>query len=246
METIIEVSELGVLYDGSRALDRVSFTVSPGDCVGIVGPNGGGKTTLVKAILGLIPIGSGSIRLFGTPLTSFRDYHRIGYLPQYHTLSSLHFPISVTEIVGHGLVNSPYPTGHRHDLIIHALEMFQIAHLSDHTFAELSGGQRQKVLLARSLVSRPSLLILDEPSTALDTASRATFLTHLERLRDDTGTTILLITHDTGYVGSFAQKIMYVDRTVQFYGDIKTYCQSDDVSACFERTDHHLIWHQHS
>jgi len=249
MHSIISINNLFVSYDQTKALDNISFEIKRGDFVGLVGPNGGGKTTLARSILGLLPSHSGTISLFGRKISSFRDFQKIGYLPQKNTGINPLFPASVKEVIILGLLSTKkWPKNinqtdwHKVDSLLNSLG---ISHLKEKLISQLSGGQQQKVLLARALASNPELLILDEPSTALDPKSREQFFARLKILNDQKKTTIILITHDTGYIGKYANKLLYIDRKLVFFGKIKDYCPSGDIKTCFEKSDQHIIWHQH-
>jgi zinc transport system ATP-binding protein len=111
--------------------------------------------------------------------------------------------------------------------------------------SELSSGQQQKVLLARALVSRPKVLIFDEPSTSLDAKSRETFFELIEKLNEQNGITIILITHDTGYIGKFANKLLYLDKKLVYFGSFSDFCKSEAMRAYFGEHDQHIICHQH-
>ena len=121
-----------------------------------------------------------------------------------------------------------------------------ISDLKNKMLGELSGGQQQKVLLARALVSNPEILIFDEPSTALDPNSRESFFKLIQKLNKEKGIAIILITHDTGYIGSYANKLMYLDHELKYFGEISGFCHSDGKNHSFERSDEHIIWHQHN
>jgi len=249
MNTIIEVKNLSIRYGETEAISDISFNVERGDFIGLVGPNGGGKTTLAKAMLGLLPIYSGKISLFGQTINAFSNFKKIGYLPQKHTSINPLFPASVREVILLGTLSTKtWPKKiNRSDWqkVEKLLKDFGIADLKDKLISELSGGQQQKVMLARALVSEPELLILDEPSTALDPDSREQFFTHLKKLNDQKKITIILITHDTGYIGEYANKLLYIDRKLVFFGSISDFCQSDKIKSYFEKSDKHIIWHQH-
>jgi len=249
MDSIVEVENLSVCYGATEALNNISFNIERGDFVGLVGPNGGGKTTLAKAILGLLPIDSEKILLFNQAIEVFGDFKRIGYLPQKHTGINQLFPASVEEVVLLGILSSKkWPKKinqedwHRIDELLKSLG---ISNLKGKLISDLSGGQQQKVLLARAIASEPELLILDEPSTALDPNSREQFFAKLKELNSQKKTTIILITHDTGYVGKYANKLLYVDRKLLFFGGIADFCPSGEIESCFEKSDKHIIWHQH-
>lgn len=250
MAPIIEIKDLSVRYGATEALQDISCTIEKGDFVGLVGPNGGGKTTLAKTLLGLVPVYSGAVSLLGQSIRIFNDFKKIGYLPQKHTGINPLFPASVEEVVFFGLLaGKKWPKKIRQEdkCTVHAmLEKLGIADMKDKLISELSGGQQQKVLLARALVSEPELLILDEPSTALDPNSREQFFALLKEMHRTKRTTILLITHDTGYIGEYATKLLYIDRTLVFFGNIGDFCSSDDMAVSFEKSHHHIVWHQHT
>lgn len=250
MPIIIEAKNISVQYGQTEALKDVSFAIEQGDFVGIVGPNGSGKTTLIKTLLGLLPLSGGTIELFGKPQKQFCDWSKIGYLPQkFSTINAL-FPATVNEIVLLGLLSQKkWPKRisnndqQKTDQMLQELEIYD---LKQKLLSELSGGQQQKVLLARALVSKPDILIFDEPSTALDPNSRKDFFLLIQKLNKEKGTTIILITHDTGYIGNYANKLLYIDRTLIHFGAISDFCASKKIGPYFEKNDEHIIWHQHN
>ncbi len=250
MSIIIETKNLVVHYGQTEALHDISFAIEKGDFVGLVGPNGGGKTTLAKAILGLVQNTDGKIFLFGKELKKFVDFAKIGYLPQKQSSINQLFPATVKEVVFLGLLSQkkrPKRICEKDEKKIdQTLMLLGISDLKNKILSELSGGQQQKVLLARALVSAPEILILDEPSTALDPSSREDFFKLLQTLNQKTKTTIVLITHDTGYVGQYANKLLYIDRQLVFFGSIADFCPQGDVASYFEKSDRHIIWHQHN
>jgi zinc transport system ATP-binding protein len=250
MTPIIEVDKLSVNYGQTNVLSGISFVLERGDFIGVAGPNGAGKSTLIKALFGLVPKTSGSISLFGIPQNKFFDWNRIGYLPQ--KISNLNplFPASVEEVVLSGLLSQKifpkFVTRLDRAKVKQVLKDLEILDLHSRMLSELSGGQQQRVMLARTLVSNPDLLIFDEPSTALDPDSRNDFFDIVKGLNKK-GTTVMIITHDTGYIGSFANKLLYIDRKLIHFGAIADFCcHGDEVGQRFERTDKHIIWHQHS
>jgi zinc transport system ATP-binding protein len=247
---ILEFEKVSVEYDNSEAINEISFQISQGDFVGLAGPNGAGKSTLVRAALGLVPIKSGVITLFNESIINFSDWNKVGYLPQ--KLSSINplFPASVKEIVSLGLLSTKgFPKrilkddNKRVDKILSDLGILQ---LKNKMFSSLSGGQQQRVVLARSLVSNPELLIFDEPSNALDPESRESFFSYIKKLNHEKGITIILITHDTGYIGKYANKLLYIDKELIYFGSFAQFCKSREMSARFGELDQHLICHQHN
>lgn len=247
MSSVLKAEKVSFAYTRVPVLENVSFDVQRGDYVGIIGPNGGGKTTLLKVMLGL-ERGKGKIELFDTPLEQFNAWHKIGYLAQKSPVSQARFPVSAQEVVLMGLAD-------RHGSGVSVGELKQVYAAMQQTntrqyagkiFHDLSIGQQQRVLLARALVSHPEVLILDEPSTALDSASREMFFHLLAQLNQKYHTTILLITHDTGEVGKYISKFMYVDKTVVFFGTKEEFCHSKAVAEKLGAFAQHTIDHLHN
>lgn len=250
METIIEAKNISVSYNQNRVLSDISFKINKGDFIGLAGPNGAGKTTLIKSILNLLPISSGTIEILGKDVKVFEDWGSIGYLPQKSSTINNLFPATVEEIVFLGLLskkNIPRRKNKEDKIKVKKiLEELGIEDLKNRMLLELSGGQQQKVLLARALVSSPEILIFDEPSTALDPSGREAFFNLVKKLNKEKGIAIILITHDTGYIGSYANKLMYLDNELKYFGDITGFCSTEEEKHTFERSDHHIIWHQHN
>lgn len=232
-----------------EVLSDITFRISAGDYVGIVGPNGSGKSTLVRTVLGLMDFDSGSVSLFDSPLNSFSQWQRVGYLPQRIKLFNPNFPGTVEEIVKLGLLAEggqlAFVPGKRKELIDSALEMMGILHLKKRLIGDLSGGQQQRVLLARSMVNRPEILILDEPTTALDPETREHFYGLVEDVNRREGTTVILITHDTWSIGKYANRFLYIDKKIIFDGSFDDFCKSDEMTAFFGEHAQHLICHRH-
>lgn len=246
---ILSVRNLHFSYDLAEVLSEVSFTVEKGDYIALGGPNGAGKTTLIKIILGLTGKYEGTAKLFGQAVRSFDGWGRIGYLPQRVSSFNPLFPASVEEVVGLGLLSQKrFPkkfTKIDETRITQTLDMMDISDLKDKLVGELSGGQQQRVFLARALVSNPELLILDEPSTALDPVSRESFFELIKKLNQDRGITVILITHDTARMGQYANKLLYLDKKVIFYGGFDEFCKSTEMNQYFGDFSQHLICHQH-
>lgn len=247
MPSVLKVENLNFSYTRVPVLEDVSFDVLAGDYVGIIGPNGGGKTTLLKLVLGLEK-GIGKIAWFNTPLTEFKAWNQIGYLAQKSPVSQARFPISAQEVVLMGLAD-------RHGSGVSVRELKQVYEVMQQTntreyagtiFHDLSIGQQQRVLLARAIVSRPKVLILDEPSTALDASSREMFFNLLGDLNQKQGVTILLITHDTGEVGKHISKFMYIDKRLVFFGTKEEFCHSPEVAKQLGAFAQHTIDHLHN
>lgn len=246
---IVATELLSCSYREGRVLEDVSFLVERGDYVGIVGPNGSGKSTLIKALLGLVPIHNGSAALFGTPLSGFRDWHKVGYLPQSLHLVNPVFPATVHETVGLGLLSLkrfPKRLNSADNVKIGIiLEELGISDLKHKLIGELSGGQLQRVLLARAIVNDPELLVLDEPTAALDPETRGRFYAMIADINRARGVTVLLVTHDSGAIGEHASKMLYLDKKILFYGSFDQFCCSPEMSSLFGEHSQHLMCHRH-
>ncbi|MEW5744594.1 MAG: ABC transporter ATP-binding protein [Nitrospirota bacterium] len=248
-ETVVALEGVGLEYNGIEVLSDISFAVERGDYIGLVGPNGSGKSSLVKVILGLLPASHGAAALFGQPAASLKERRRVGYLPQRIGSFNPFFPSTVTEIVGLGLIATKrFPrrwTRADKSAIERALDLLGIAAIKDNLIGELSGGQQQRVLIARALVHEPSVLILDEPTTALDPETRENFFALIRDLNRQHGVTVILITHDIGSIGKYASKLLYLDKKVIFYGSFAEFCLSDRMAKFFGIASQHLICHRH-
>ena len=248
-KNVLEVQNLTVHYGNFKAITKINFTMEKGDFIGLTGPNGSGKSTLIKAILGLIDFSQGTIKLLGKPLANFSQFSRIGYVPQKQTKLNPLLPATIEEVLLTGLLGAKkFPrlvSKVDRQQVANILATLKIALPKEKIFAELSGGQQQKILLARALITQPELLILDEPSSALDQTTRKEFFELLRKINSQNQVSIILISHDTGSIGQYANKILYLDRKQIFFGPINEFCQGENTADCFEKRNNHLIWHQH-
>jgi zinc transport system ATP-binding protein len=247
--SIISVKNLSVKYNASTVFNDVSFEIQQGDYVALSGPNGSGKTTLIKTILGLIAPAKGEIFLFNTPIAEFNDWGRIGYVPQSISFN-LNFPATVEEVIAMGLIPKiPFPrriTKSYRSSVQRVLSLMDISNLNKKGIGELSGGQLQRVIIARALINEPDLLVLDEPITALDPETRERFFSILSDINKNKKVTIILITHDMGSAGKYASKFLFFDRKIIFYGTFKDFCESESMSEYFGKGSQHLICHRHN
>ncbi|MDL2221419.1 metal ABC transporter ATP-binding protein [Parabacteroides sp. OttesenSCG-928-N08] len=216
MDKLIELRDIEAGYGDKRVLHDIRLDVWEKDFLGIIGPNGGGKTTLLKVILGLLPPFSGDIALFrkGEPVSSLR----IGYLPQISMVDKK-FPINVYDVIASGL-SSEKPLFRdfnrvQKQRIDEVVEQMGLAELSRRPVAELSGGQFQRVLLGRAIVSRPDLLVLDEPNSYVDKRFASQFYKLLEQINQETA--VVLVSHDVGTVLSLVKNIACVNETLHYH-----------------------------
>lgn len=220
---VIELEKVSCILGGRPVLDEVDLKVREGDLYAVIGPNGGGKTTLLKVILGLLPASSGTVKVFGKDPRQGRS--RVGYVPQYRTFD-FHYPVTVEEMVLSGrLGHIPGPirrfSTEDHEAAKKALDRTGILHLSRRPVSNLSGGEQQRAIIARALVGDPELLILDEPMVYVDIPTEMHLFDMLEGLLP--GMTILLVTHDIGAIST------HVTRVACLNGKIFTH-DTDEIS----------------
>ena len=212
MEPIVSLKNISVKYDSTIALEGVSLDIYPDDFLGVIGPNGGGKTTLVKAILDTIPH-DGTIEY--SPTLFEHGHRRIGYLPQQSEFDRS-FPISVIEVVMSGLQAErgffkSYSKTDR-ERALKLLNMAGIADIAERQISEISGGQMQRALLCRAVILEPKLLILDEPANFVDNKFENELYTLLHRLNERMA--IVMVSHDIGTITSVVKSIVCVNRSV--------------------------------
>ena len=210
----VEIHGLDFSYGRHPVLRNVDIAISDGSFVSIVGPNGGGKSTLLKLILGLLRPDRGQVRVLGE--SPVRARRRVGYMPQ-HAHVDPQFPVTVTDVVlmgrlGPGRRVGPYRRRDR-DIVLQALAETNAADLSHRRFSDLSGGQRQRVLIARALACEPDMLLLDEPTASLDPGVQDDLFELLNRL--NTRMTVVLVSHDVGVVSQYVDKILCVSGQVE-------------------------------
>ena len=206
---------------GPMALAGVSLTADAGSTLGVIGPNGGGKTTLARLLLGLLRPAAGSVRLFGLPpKAAVARGNIVGYLPQRQAVPQ-HFPITVRQLVRTGLAGKtgllrrPAPA----DLafVETLLDRTGTRPLADRPANELSGGQLQRALIARALAPRPKLLLLDEPTVGIDAAGQRDFIRFLQELKADLNLTVVFVSHDLRAVAAISDRIACLNRTVHYH-----------------------------
>ncbi len=245
---IVDVEDLCVQYPGRfHALEQITLQVFENDLLGLIGPNGAGKSTLLAVLLGLLKPTSGSVRLFGEPISP-KNLRRVGYLPQRSHAADSNFPASVFETVMMGMAPR---AGVFHRLgskdrnkVLETLELLNISDLKDRKIGQLSGGQSQRVFLAKSLVSEPRLLLLDEPTSGIDIQSKSEFYRTLEKLNHDMGITIILSSHDIGVVTKLANRVACLNTTMFFHGTTSEFAQSTVLSKMYNYPVE-LMEHQH-
>ena len=210
----VQVIDLSVDLGGRLVLRGVDLRIRPGEVVAVLGTNGSGKSTLIRTIVGLLPAARGQVSVFGTPVPRFKQWYRIGYVPQRITAAG-GVPATVQEVVSSGLLSRrrlfrPITAANR-TAVDDALEIVGMADRRKDGVTELSGGQQQRVLIARALVSDPDLLILDEPTAGVDLASQGVF-TGAIRERVARGTTVVMVSHDLGPMDALIDRSVVLRR----------------------------------
>ncbi len=213
---IVDISDLSFSYDGDPVLQDVNFSVRQRDFIAIIGPNGGGKTTLLKLILGLLKPNAGTILVDGQAPSKASAC--IGYVPQNVHMNS-RFPITALDVVLMGRLNpkkrwARQSAANRREALA-ALDRIGMANHAHRRIGALSGGQRQRVFIARALVSRPKLLLLDEPTASIDTEGQAEFYNLLKTLNQDL--TILVVSHDLLVVSRFIKSVACVNKGLHYH-----------------------------
>jgi zinc transport system ATP-binding protein len=224
MQPIVSVDNLSYYYDSFPSLDHVSFSVEKGDFLGIIGPNGAGKTTLFQCILGIMNNFSGEISLFGSNVKQNKKFlQRVGYVPQKKSVEQT-FPATVSEIVSLGVIGRDI----KKESVESAIEFVDLGAYRNKRIGELSEGQQQRVIIAKALVKQPELLILDEPTTGIDSAAQNKFYELLTRLNKDKGITIVWSSHDMNAVEKLASKVACIDRKLFFHGESEDFFGNEE------------------
>lgn len=234
-KAVLRVSNLSVHYPGRIALDDVSIEIAKSSVVAILGANGSGKSTFVKACLGLAPIHNGNVEIFGQEFSHFKQRSRLGYVPQ-RIHDSLGIPATVYEVVQSGRLSHGWIRKfdkEDKENISHAIEVVGLKERSNDSVNTLSGGQYQRTLIARALASAPDLLFLDEPTAGVDLATQNVFAEALKHLVES-GTTVILVSHELGPLRPL------IDRVIMF-GEGRVIF---DGSPEAEAVDRH-IFHDH-
>lgn len=226
-KSIIRLENVYYYYGNKIALKDINLTIKEGMFMGLVGPNGGGKTTLIKLILGLLKPQHGNIYLLDQPIEFFKDWNRIGYVSQKANTFNKGFPATVYEVVSMGLTAKVgylrFFTKKHKERVLEAIRQVDMEKYAYANIGNLSGGQQQRVFIARALVSDPKLLILDEPTVGVDYQNVDRFYDLLHKLNKEENITMLLVTHDTGAMTKYATEIACLNQTLHFHGDTSTY-----------------------
>ncbi len=218
MKQLLSIQDLCFAYDKEIILDHVNAEIMEGDFVGVIGSNGTGKSTLIRLLLGQLRPVSGEITILGTPVGQFREWPKIGYVPQVGGDAHREFPATAKEIVTLSEFSSigfmRMPRRRHIDRAVRALETVEMGGYQNRQLSALSGGQFQRVMIAKALVNEPKLLILDEPTSGIDAHSK-TILFRLLQTLNRQGITILMVTHDINETGQYVNRFLELkDQTI--------------------------------
>ena len=238
--SIVEINNLTVQYPDVKALDDVSFTVNQGDFLGIIGPNGAGKSTLFDVMLNLNTKYQGTLKFFGEDIKKSKKYLKeIGYVPQ-KPIFEKNFPATVNDVVRMGL-----RTESDENKIDEILQQLWIHELSNRRIGELSGGQLQRVFIAKALVNNPKVLILDEPVTGIDQQSIELFYSILRELNSKQKITIIWSSHDLDAVNKLANHVACLNRTLFFHGISEKFFSDDELVKQYSEASMQEHMHHH-
>jgi len=244
---IVEIRDLSVKYpNGVMALEGINLDVNPKDLIALIGPNGAGKSTLLKVILGLTKATNGSIKLFGSSDLG-KNLKYVGYVPQSAQARDPNLPFSVYETV---MLGRTPVAGLFHGMkdkdrqkVEETLKLFGIYELKDRKIGQLSGGQSQRVFLAKAMVAEPKLLLLDEPTSGVDTSSKKEFYNILDRLNKERGITVILSSHDIGVITKIANRVLCVNKSQFFCGENEDFSADVEIHKMYDHPveimDHH-------
>lgn len=240
MLNAVEISNLTVKYPDVKALDDVSFIVKEGDFLGIIGPNGAGKSTLFDSMLGLNTKYDGTIKFFDQNIKKSKKYNKeIGYVPQ-NPVFEKNFPTTVSDVVRMGLRNES-----DENKIDEILQQLWIHELRKRRIGELSGGQLQRVFIAKALVNNPKILILDEPVTGIDQQSIKLFYSILRELNSKQKITIIWSSHDLDAVNQLANHVACLNRTLFFHGESEKFFSDDELVKQYSEASMQEHMHHH-
>lgn len=236
---IIKLKDLSFDYGEGWVFHKLNIEIDEGDFVAVIGANGAGKSTLLKMLAHLVAPTQGTIEYYGEDIKDFDRWNLIGYVPQNPSKFGLDFPVSVEEVVTMGLLQ-PQSILHRtteedRQRIDQVLDFFELTDLRKRRMGELSGGQQQRVFLARAMVKKPKILLLDEPSTAMDSKTKEALYVYLQRLNKEKGVTIVMVSHDLELASHSAKSALCLDHGVCFWGDVQGALQHHHHHGYFYR-----------
>ena len=228
--TIIELDNVSFSYTIDEVIKEVTLQIHKGDYVGLIGPNGGGKSTLLKLMLGVLKPTTGTVRLFGQDIKHFKEWSKIGYVPQ-KTYFDINFPVTVEEVVAMGRYGKRgmfhFPTKVDAQKVQQALDQVEMGQFGKRQIGDLSGGQQQRVFIARALVVEPEVIFLDEPTVGVDVKTQQQFYALLRKLNGELDLTLVLVSHELDVIAHESTELGYINRTLEYYGNPETFLKGE-------------------
>lgn len=236
-QNIIELSDISFSYPNNPVLKGINLNVHKGDYLGIIGPNGGGKSTLLKLMLGLLKPESGNIKLFDKDISDFNDWSKIGYVPQKAVNFDSNFPATVYEVASMGRYGVEgllhWPTANDAKKVEKALDDVSMLEYRKRLIGDLSQGQQQRIFIARSLSSEPEILFLDEPTVGVDIKAQEDFYELLQKLNDQFNLTLILVSHDIDVVTNEVTELACINQELIYHGDPKEFISKDYIKKLY-------------
>ncbi|MCL4339262.1 metal ABC transporter ATP-binding protein [Patescibacteria group bacterium] len=241
-KNIIELKNISFSYGNELVVKDVNLEVHKGDYLGIIGVNGGGKSTLLKLMLGLLTPTKGHIYLYDKGIKQFHDWSKIGYISQQAAHIDPSFPMTVAEVVQMGrypkLGLFHFPGKKDKEIVRRALDDVEMWRFKDRLVGDLSGGQQQRVFIARALAGEPEVIILDEPTVGVDVATQKQFYSLLQRLNRENNLTLILVSHELDVVAHEATEIAYINRSLIYWGLPGKFMKSQYFTTLFGEKRH--------
>ncbi len=231
MSDFLETKSLTVSYDGKVALYNINLKLELGKFHVVMGPNGGGKTTLIKAIAGLVPY-SGKITIKNMDIRKYRKLYSIGYLAQ-RGAQFYDFPLSAVEVVEMGRYRFKEPSKVKREKALQFLKEVKMFSHANHPIGDLSGGQQQRVLIARALASESHIILMDEPLTGMDPRSQSSFYEMIEKIKEKHGLTIIMSSHDIGFTTAYAENVFCINRKLIPHNEVVKLLNEPEVARMY-------------
>lgn len=247
-KNIIEIQNVSFAYGSNLVLKDITLTVHHGDYLGVIGPNGSGKTTLLKVMLGLLKPLTGDVHMFGVPLADFKDWSKLGYVPQKAINFDPLFPATVYEVVAmgrYGKAGLLHRLTKADDSIIQqALRQVEMLEHKDRLIGDLSSGQQQRVFIARALAGEPDVIFLDEPTVGIDVKTQEQFYALLKQLNQQLGLTLILVSHDIDVIANEVTELACINQTLIYHGEPKQFVTGDYIQKLYGKSIRQIL-HDH-
>jgi zinc transport system ATP-binding protein len=245
---MVSLKNISFQYDELPLLSNINLDIEQGDFWGIVGPNGSAKSTLIKLMLGLLKPDQGEVYLLGKPVGKFREWSRIGYIPQNVREFNLGFPSTVYEMISANLINQmgffKFMTPELNEKVEEALLIVGLQDYAQKRIGQLSGGQQQRVFIARTLVNSPAVIFMDEPLVGVDFDSQEKFYELMEKLNHEMGITLIMVSHDVGVVSERTSRIACMGKNQIFVHETALFNPEDYLESVYgEKTV--IMHHDH-